>query len=147
MKFKEFMDLFDNWNGITKVNDIDLKMIIRHKTVYITENCKDLFDLTVVSFGFYDGELTVCLGINLKEHSDIHYECIEEIPPINGIDFDYDEMISIIHGCKSNIALDKLTLERYHLKPEVRISFETTIRTNERIINKIADYVVTNFKK
>lgn len=58
MKFKDFIDMYDNWNGITVVNDDDLNLIVKCKTVFIAEN-KYLQDMEVVSFGFYDNELCV----------------------------------------------------------------------------------------
>lgn len=59
MNFKEFMELYDNWNGITTVNDNNLDVIVSGKTSVIMETRTDLFDKEVVAFGFYDGELTV----------------------------------------------------------------------------------------
>lgn len=59
MKFKEFMDLYDNWNGITVVNDDDLNLIIKSKTSTLMMTCHDLFNMEVVAFGFYDNELCV----------------------------------------------------------------------------------------
>lgn len=58
MNFKNFMDLYDNWNGITKVNDDNLHTIIKGKTLDIME-CSKLFGMEVVAFGFYDNELCV----------------------------------------------------------------------------------------
>lgn len=147
MNFKEFMDIFDNWNGITKVNDDNLNMIIRHKTLHIMENCTDLFDMKVVSFGYYDGELTVRLETEGYDEDPIHYESIEESPPVNGIDLDYEDIISIIHGCKSSIAIDRLTLERYNLSSEAKESIQKAIRTNEKIIDKVCEYTLSTFKK
>lgn len=54
MKFREFMEMYDNWNGITRVNDDNLNTIIEAKTVDIVDTRKDLFDKEVVAFGFYD---------------------------------------------------------------------------------------------
>ena len=31
MKFKKFMEMYDNWNGITRVNDNKFKTIIEKK--------------------------------------------------------------------------------------------------------------------
>lgn len=71
IKFKQFMDLYDNWNGITKVNDNNLDTIIEGRTLNIMErmepfrpmtkvkNYEKLFEMEVVSFGFYDEELCV----------------------------------------------------------------------------------------
>ena len=58
MNFKNFMDIYDNWNGITKVNDDNLHTIIKGKTLNIME-CSELFGMEVVAFGFYDNELCV----------------------------------------------------------------------------------------
>lgn len=59
MKFKEFMELYDNWNGITVVNDDNLKCIAKDRTVTIMETKHDLFEKEVVAFGFYDNEFCV----------------------------------------------------------------------------------------
>ena len=58
MKFKEFIDMYDNWNGITVVNDNDLNLIAKCKTSFIVENVY-IQDMDVVSFGFHDNELCV----------------------------------------------------------------------------------------
>lgn len=61
MKFKDFMDLYDNWNGVTRVNDNELNPIIEMNTAMLMslrEN-QNLFEKEVVTFGFYDGVLTV----------------------------------------------------------------------------------------
>ena len=147
MNFKEFMDLFDNWNDITKVNDDNLNVIIRHKTLHIMENCKELFDLKVVSFGYYDGELSVRLETEGYDEDSIHYNSIEKEPSIDGIDFDYSEIISIIHSCKSSIIIDKLALDRYNLNPESKASIKNAIRTNEKIIDKVCEYTLSTFDK
>lgn len=57
MKFKKFLELYDNWNGITTVNDNNLKRIVRDNTLTIFETRKDLYEKEVVAFGFYDNEL------------------------------------------------------------------------------------------
>ena len=146
MKFKELMDLFDNWNGITKVNDNNLNTIIRHKTSTIMEECTDLFDMEVVSFGHYDGELTIRLNIEGYDEHPVHYKSIDEDIPKIDLELDYLEMISIIHGCKSSIVHDKLSLERYNLSPETRTAIENTIKTNEQIIDKLCNCTVSKFK-
>lgn len=61
MTFKEFMDLYDNWNGCTKVNDDDLNEIVTGLTRWIMDHRHELFDREVVAFGFYDDTLTVRL--------------------------------------------------------------------------------------
>lgn len=71
MIFKQFMDMYDNWNGNTKVNDDNLDTIVEGKTIDImecvaqfhpltkVENYEKLFAMEVVAFGFYDEELCV----------------------------------------------------------------------------------------
>lgn len=63
MILKEFLDLYDNWNGYTVVNDNNLKRYARCKTVALAENKDNNYttplNSEVVSFGFYDNELTV----------------------------------------------------------------------------------------
>lgn len=46
------------WNGITVVNNDDLTMFVRNKTVSVVKE-GGLWDMEVVSFGFYDDELCV----------------------------------------------------------------------------------------
>lgn len=59
MKFKKFMEIYDNWNGVTRVNDDNLNTIIVDATVKIMETRPDLFDKKVIAFGFYDDELCI----------------------------------------------------------------------------------------
>lgn len=59
ISFKQFMDLYDNWNGITKVNDGNLNTIIEDASWVIMNKRKDLYNKKVVAFGFYDGVMTV----------------------------------------------------------------------------------------
>lgn len=59
MNFKDFIEMYDNWNGVTRVNDNDLDMIVEDRTNIIMDNRKDLYDKEVVAFGFYDGLMTV----------------------------------------------------------------------------------------
>lgn len=66
MRFQDFMDLYDNWNGITVVNDNNLNRIIRCQTSKLMFQKPDgqyyfssLNDAEVVAFGFYDNELCV----------------------------------------------------------------------------------------
>lgn len=59
MNFKDFMEMYDNWNGVTRVNDNDLNMIVEDRTNIIMDNRKDIYDKEVVAFGFYDGLMIV----------------------------------------------------------------------------------------
>lgn len=54
MKFKEFMEMYDNWNGTTRVNDYNLNTIVEDRTVDIMDTRKDLFDKEVIAFRFYN---------------------------------------------------------------------------------------------
>ena len=63
MILAEFLKLYDNWNGYTVINDNNLKLYARCKTVALAEN-KDrnytsALNAEVLSFGFYDNELTI----------------------------------------------------------------------------------------
>lgn len=59
MRFKKFMEMYDDWNGITKVNDNKLNTIVEDKTNVIMDKRADLFEKEVVAFGFYDRVMTV----------------------------------------------------------------------------------------
>ena len=59
MTLKDFLDTYDNWDGIVKVNDDNLNTIAKDNIITIMETRKDLYDKEVVAFGFYDGELTI----------------------------------------------------------------------------------------
>lgn len=71
MKFRQFMNMYDNWNGTTKVNDDKLDTIVIGSTLDImycradfepsthVKNYEQLFKMEVVSFGFYDDEFCV----------------------------------------------------------------------------------------
>lgn len=68
MKFERFMEMYDDKNGIIKVNNDNLGTIVIGNTLEIMEcipmlngvkNYKQLFEMEVVAFGFYDDELCV----------------------------------------------------------------------------------------
>lgn len=71
MKLKIFMTLYDNWNGITKVNDDNLNTIVEGRTIDIMDchvpfhpsssvkSYAKLLEMEVIAFGFYDGEFCV----------------------------------------------------------------------------------------
>ena len=71
MTLRRFMEMYDNWNGVTKVNDDNLNTIVYGRTMDImecfesfdskteVENYDKLFGMEVVAFGFYDEELCV----------------------------------------------------------------------------------------
>ena len=58
MNFKDFIDLYDNWNGVTVVNDNKLSCRLINNTALVAED-DSLWDMEVVSFGFYDNQLCV----------------------------------------------------------------------------------------
>ena len=65
MKLKDFLELYDNWNGIVKINDNNLNCIVKDKGYIIAEsNNEKMMNGEVVSFGYYDGEL--CIRIEVK---------------------------------------------------------------------------------
>lgn len=61
MKFKQLIWKIDNWNGYTRVNDNNLKTICEGLT---SEGAlkKELRELEVKSFGFYNGVFCVRLA-------------------------------------------------------------------------------------
>lgn len=68
MKFERFMELYNDKNGITKVTNDNIGTIVIGNTLEImkciptldgVENYDQLFEMEVVSFGFYDDELCV----------------------------------------------------------------------------------------
>lgn len=75
MKLKDFIKLYDNWNGVIVVNDDNLNCIIKArinalmlrvatgKTDSEKYDIDDLMNKTVVAFGFYDNELCVRIDI------------------------------------------------------------------------------------
>ena len=58
MNFKDFIDLYDNWNGVTVVNDDKLSCRLINNTALVAED-DSLWDMEVVSFGFYDDQLCI----------------------------------------------------------------------------------------
>ena len=56
------LELFDDWNGKTRVNDDSLNLIIEDRTVDIYDNRKDLLERTVLAYGMYNGVFTVRLA-------------------------------------------------------------------------------------
>lgn len=58
MNFKDFIDLYDNWNGVTVINNDDLSCRLINNTALVAED-DSLWDMEVVSFGFYDNQLCV----------------------------------------------------------------------------------------
>lgn len=59
ISLKRLLEMYDDWNGRTRVNDNELNVIVEDRTVNIYDNRKELLQKEVVAFGFYDGELTV----------------------------------------------------------------------------------------
>lgn len=64
MKLKDFLDLYDNWNGTLVINTVKedgWKRIYKGNISKFVDNFANtvLMDYPVVSFGFYDNELCV----------------------------------------------------------------------------------------
>ncbi len=59
VSLKQLLEMYDDWNGITRINNDKLNTIIEEKTYKIYNIRKDLLDKEVIAFGFYDGEMTV----------------------------------------------------------------------------------------
>ena len=58
MKLRDFVYLYDNWNGIQVVNDDNLNPIVKGK-VQVALSHGNVCEKEVVAFGFYDNELCV----------------------------------------------------------------------------------------
>ena len=58
MRFKDFIDMYDNWTGVTVVNDDKLSCRLINNTALVAED-DSLWDMEVVSFGFYDNQLCI----------------------------------------------------------------------------------------
>ncbi len=58
MKCREFLDMYDNWNGIVCINDDNLDLIVKGEPDVVL-SYRNTFEMEVVSFGFYDNELCV----------------------------------------------------------------------------------------
>lgn len=58
MKLRDFVNLYDNWNGILVVNDDNLKPIVKDKHG-VEVALSNVYEKEVVAFGFYDNELCV----------------------------------------------------------------------------------------
>lgn len=59
MNFYEFMNMYDNWNTNMVVNGDDLESLVNGNIYDIMVKRRDLYNKQVVSFGVYDGLLTV----------------------------------------------------------------------------------------
>lgn len=57
---KEFLELYDNWNGITHINDNtdETVRLENGQTYWIAENSEYL-DKKVIAFGLYDNEMFI----------------------------------------------------------------------------------------
>ena len=56
------LELFDDWNGKTRINDNSLNLIVEDRTVDIYDKRKDLLDRTVLAYGMDNGVFTVRLA-------------------------------------------------------------------------------------
>lgn len=58
MKLRDFVDLYDNWDGILVVNDDNLKPIVKGEAEVVL-SYGNVYEKEVIAFGFYDNELCV----------------------------------------------------------------------------------------
>jgi hypothetical protein len=58
MKLREFLNLYDNWNGTVVINDDNLNPVVKGDP-YVVLLCGNLYEKEVAAFGFYDNELCV----------------------------------------------------------------------------------------
>ena len=58
MILRDFMYMYDNWNGIVCINDDNLNLINEGRTS-VALSYRDTYGREVVAFGFYDNELCV----------------------------------------------------------------------------------------
>ena len=58
MECREFLEMYDNWNGIVCINDDNLDLIIKGQPAAVL-SYKNVFEKEVVAFGFYDNELCI----------------------------------------------------------------------------------------
>jgi hypothetical protein len=73
MKFKDFINRYDDWMDVIVINDNVLNRIISCPIYVLMERNKDLYtlyykykylmDKEVISFGFWEGELCVRLDV------------------------------------------------------------------------------------
>lgn len=59
MTLKDLLEMYDNWNNETRVNDDELNVIVQMPTYRLYDTRKDLLSCEVVAFGFYDDLFTV----------------------------------------------------------------------------------------
>lgn len=59
MNLYDFVNMYDNWNGNMTVNDDNLNPIVVGNIYDIMAKRRDLHNKKVVSFGFYDGVMTI----------------------------------------------------------------------------------------
>lgn len=68
MTVKELLDLLDNWNISIIINDNSLNRIIKVENIFtFVEKRNPLLKEKVVSFGFYDKEITIRIDYVLKD--------------------------------------------------------------------------------
>lgn len=66
MTIKELLDMYDNWNGVTKINDCNSNCMAKDRTLIIAEN-DELTAKEVVSFGVYDDEFCIRIAEEGKD--------------------------------------------------------------------------------
>lgn len=58
MILRDFLNMYDNWNGVICVNGDNLDCIIKGDP-YVVLSYEHLYKMEVTAFGFYDNELCV----------------------------------------------------------------------------------------
>ena len=73
MKLREFLNMYDNWNGVVVINDDNLNQIVKGGP-YAVLSCEDLYATEVVAFGFYDNEL--CVRVKGSKVKHVNRPCV-----------------------------------------------------------------------
>ena len=70
MTFKEFIEMYDDWDAYIVINDINSKPFVRGTGLQIYENdyaMTLISDKKVISFGIYNGLLTIKVNANIND--------------------------------------------------------------------------------
>lgn len=125
MKFKDFLELYDNWNGTIRVNDNNLNMIVEGNTCEVYEGNESLYDKEVVAFGFYDGILTVRvrqeidLGFWRRKEDYIMNEVTYKPPKVirdvalNELSKDIEKLAKLLVTCRDITGWDEIPTYEY----------------------------------
>ena len=67
LTLRQLLELYDNWNGMIRINDINLDKLDEIKINHMVEDYEYL-DANVMAFGFYDD--TLCVRLEVGEERD-----------------------------------------------------------------------------